>query len=1098
MKRQFKAALFGSVALAAVAATVPAVAQETSSSIRGTVVDASGAPLTGVDVVILHVPSGTVSTVTTGDSGVFYARGLKVGGPYIVRFPDGAEYHTDDVEGLFLQLGRPANVRIVAARSAAEYEEIQVTARAIQPVVTAIGPSSTYDLSDLEGAPSVSRDIKDVIRQDPRIYIDQAFSDGVQCAGANPRFNSLTVDGVGLNDNFGLNSNGYPTERMPFSFDAIQQVAVELAPFDVEYGAFTACNINAVTKSGTNEFHGSAFFDYTNDSLRGNQLEGDKFTTGDFSEKRYGATLGGPIIKDKLFFFASYEKLEGSQLFDRGPAGSGAAREVGGVSEEQWNEIVRIARDVYGYEVGGLPASLPVTDEKILAKIDWNITDNHRLALTYNYNDGYTIAQSDGDDDELEDSNHYYERGTKLQSYAGSLFSDWSDRFSTELRVAYADVDPRVAPLGGTEFGEVQITTFNDADNDGVRERAVVYLGADDSRHANELNYSTLNLKLAANYQMDDHFFTFGVERVDFDIFNLFIQEAQGEYRFQDINRGGLELTAIEAFEAGRPERVIYENASPSNDPNDAAASFKYAINTVYLQDEWTVADGNLTLTGGVRYDWYSSSDVPRENPNFIARNGFSNATNLDGKGLVMPRFGFSWIATDRIEVHGGAGIYSGGNPNVWVSNNYSNNGITQVEVSARDYDDGVDSPTLFDDPTVTGEGPIYDIPQRLYDGVASGTVNAGVNAIDPDFKIPSQLKVALGTTIDFDAPAGLGDDYRLQLDVLYSKNRNPGLVVDSTLVEIGTAPDGRPMYAAIDKSRPECLEDPVGNIGSCNRWFNSDLILTNSDGGRQIVFSAALSKSYDNGIDWTIAYAHTNSTDVNPMTSSVAFSNFSQFAASERNDPEAARSNYVIPNRFTASFKWEHDFWDDNTTRVNLFGVLNQGRPYSFTFVDMGGSFNSNFTEFGDGVDGSALLYIPTGIDDPLVQFGDDFDTDAFFEYLEENNLMQYAGQIAPRNSNFSNWWGKVDLKIEQEIPAFFEGHKMSAYFVIDNLTNLINDDWGVMYEASFPRAFQVVEASIDRANNQYVYTEFFEREQGRVTRPSLWSIRMGVKYKF
>eukprot|EP00657_Telonema_sp_P-1_P006901 TRINITY_DN26398_c0_g1_i1.p1 TRINITY_DN26398_c0_g1~~TRINITY_DN26398_c0_g1_i1.p1 ORF type:complete len:579 (-),score=104.35 TRINITY_DN26398_c0_g1_i1:156-1892(-) len=570
MKRQFKAALFGSVALAAIAATAPVMAQETSSSIRGTLTDAAGEPLSGVAVVVEHVPSGTVSNVTTTDSGVFYARGLKVGGPYVVRLPDGSTYISETIEGLFLSLGRPANVRLVALPAGATVEEIQVTARALAPVQTAVGPSSTYDLSDLQNAPAINRDIKDIIRQDPRVYIDEAFADGVQCAGANPRFNSLTVDGVGLNDNFGLNSNGYPTERIPFSFDAIQQVAVELAPFDVEYGAFTACNINAVTKSGTNEFHGSAFFDYTSDSLQGSTLEGDKFDNGDFSEKRFGATLGGPIIKDKLFFFTSYERLEGAQQFDRGPAGSGRPRQVSGVSQAQFDEIVGIANDIYGYDPGGLPASLPITDEKILAKIDWNINDSHRLALTYTYNDGFSISESDGDDDELELSNHYYERGTKLQSYAGSLFSDWSDRFSTELRVSYADVDPRVASLGGTDFGEVQITTFNDADNDGVRERATVYLGADDSRQANELKYSSLNMKLAANYQLDNHFLTFGAEYVNFDVFNLFIQEAEGEYRFQDINTDTLTMTAIEAFAAGRPERVIYENAAPSNNPYSA------------------------------------------------------------------------------------------------------------------------------------------------------------------------------------------------------------------------------------------------------------------------------------------------------------------------------------------------------------------------------------------------------------------------------------------------------------------------------------------------------------------------------------------------
>lgn len=1098
MKRQMKAALFSGVALAAVATSAPVFAQETSSAIRGTVVSQAGDTISGVEVTIIHVPSGTTRTVTSGSNGGFYVRGLKVGGPYLIRTADGSEYAARSIEDLFLQLGRPSTVRLVAAAAGTNFEEIVVSARAIAAVPTATGPAATFDISDLENAPAINRDIKDIIRQDPRIYINEGFADAVQCAGANPRFNSLTVDGVGLNDNFGLNSNGFPTERLPFPYGAIQQVAVELAPFDVEYGSFTACNINAVTKSGSNEFHGSAFFDYTSDGLQGNNLEGDEFDIGDFSEKRYGATLGGPIIKDKLFFFAAYEKLEGSQLFDRGPAGSGRAREVQGVSQAQFDEIVRIANEVYNYDPGGLPSSLPVSDEKILAKIDWNINDNHRLALTYNYVDGFIISQSDGDDDELELSNHYYERGTELKSYAGSLFSDWTDTFSTEFRVSYADVDPRVASLGGTEFGEVRIETFNDADGDGIRERALVYLGADDSRQANELEYQSLNLKLAANWQMDNHFFTFGAEYVNFDVFNLFIQEAEGEIRFRDRTIDGQRFTSIELFEMGRPERFIYENAAPSNNPNDAAAEFKYAINTLYAQDEISMMDGDLTMTLGLRYDWYTSNDLPRENPNFIARNGFTNAENFDGRGLWMPRFGFSYLASDRIEIHGGIGIYSGGNPNVWLSNNYSNNGITQVEAQARDYDDSLDGPTLFTDPTVDGGAPIYSIPQRLFDAVASGTTNSGVNAIDPNFEIPSQLKAALGATIDFDIP-GVGDDFRLQADVLYSKTRNAAKIVDSTLEQIGTAPDGRPLYASIDRADADCVADPTGNPFGCNRWFRSDYILTNAeDSGRQWVWSAALSKSHDNGIDWSLAYAYTDSTDATPMTSSVAFSNFSLFAASDRLNPQAARSNYVIPHRFTASFNWSHDFWDDNTTRVSLFGSYNQGRPYSYTFVDGGGAFNGGFTEFGDGVDGGSLLYVPTGADDPNVVFGDDFNTDAFFAFLAESGLDEFAGGIAPRNSHFSDWWGKVDLKITQELPTPIEGHKLSAFLVIENLTNLIDSDWGVLYEASFPRTFRVVDARIDRANNQYLFNEYFERSLGRVTNPSTYEIRVGLNYKF
>lgn len=233
-------------------------------------------------------------------------------------------------------------------------------------------------------------------------------------------------------------------------------------------------------------------------------------------------------------------------------------------------------------------------------------------------------------------------------------------------------------------------------------------------------------------------------------------------------------------------------------------------------------------------------------------------------------------------------------------------------------------------------------------------------------------------------------------------------------------------------------------------------------------------------------------------MTSAVAFSNFAGTATSDANNPMEETSNYEIPHRLTAKFSYQHDFWDDNTTRISVFATANQGRPYSFTFIDGGGYFDYGFTSFGDTIDDRHLLYIPTGADDPKVVFDPGFATTEFFAYLEENDLTQYAGGIAPRNSNHSDWWSKVDIRFEQEIPAFAEGHKMSAYFVIKNLGNLINDSWGVMNQASFPRMFGIVDMEIDTVNNQYVFNEFFERSQGRVTTPSTWEMRMGLKYSF
>lgn len=1049
-------------------------AQETTGSIRGQITNEAGAPVSGATVVVTHVPSATSTTTITGGDGYFTTRGLRVGGPYTVAVTaPGLPSRTTQIAGV--PIGE--SVEVDVALGSAEVAELVVTAAPVAD--TAVGPRAVFTESVLEAAPAINRDLRDVLAIDPRVYIDEAFVDAVQCGGANPRFNSLTVDGIRMNDNFGLNSSGYPTERMPFSYDAIQQVAVELAPFDVEYGGFTACNINAVTKSGGNTFTGSAFYDFSSDALTGDSLEGQSIELGDFEEKRWGVSLGGPIVRDRLFFFAAYEKLDGVNIFDRGPAGSGAGTEVQGLSQAAYNEIVDIANNLYGYDPGGIPAPAANEDEKFLLKLDLNITDRHRAAFTYNYNDGYNIAESDGDSDEFEFTGHLYERGAELNAYVGQLFSDWTDNFSTEARISYQELQNRQISLNGTDVGEVQINVTNDHDGDGVASRAIVYLGSDDSRHSNVLSYETLSFKFGGSYAWNNHLFSAGIEREQIDVFNLFVQHSEGEFRFN----------SVADFRNGRPSVVYYGNARGTNDPNDAAAEFGYGTNTIYAQDEWRITP-DFVLTYGLRYDFYDTSDEPNANANFLARNGYANTETLDGKSLLQPRVGFTYDYSPELSFRGGFGLYSGGNPNVWLSNNYSNDGVTNIQLNTRTITN------LFTTPMVEDEGgqgrPLYGVPQSLYNGVANGAVNSSVNAMDPNFEIPSEWKFALGATYRFDAGM-FGEGYRLDLDLLHSKTKDAATVIDATLEQVATGPDGRPIYRSIDRSDPDCAVNPAATTCS-SRAFNQDFILTNSDGGSQTVFSALLAKRYDWGLDWTLGYAYTNSDDVNPMTSSVAFSNFANIAVDDPNNPSKARSNYEIPHRFTLQVNYEREFFGDYATKVTLFGRANEGRGYSYSFANDDGDL------FGDGIDNRHLLYVPTGPNDPNVAYAATFNQAAFFQFLQESGLNKYAGGIAPRNAFDGSWWTKFDLKLEQEFPGVMAGHKSTAFLVVENLGNLINDEWGVFREATFPQIQSVVDAASSlNSQGQYVYEEFFEPEgQSRVTSASLWSVRVGVRYKF
>jgi len=1103
------------VALAALMLAIPLTggAQQTSTGVRGTVTGPDGSPAAGATVRVTDTRTGSSRRATTTATGAFSVSGLGVGGPYQISVSSD-EFKDALITEVYANLGATATFNIVLEEAAGAVDEIIVTESSlVAGAVFAIGPSSFFDLNDMETAPAINRDLKDVIRIDPRIYIDEAFVDGIQCVGANPRFNSFTVDGVKLNDNFGLNSNGYPGQRMPFPFDAIQNVSVELAPYDVQYGGFTACNVNAVTKSGTNEFHGSAFYDYTDDSFIGDELEGSPVPPGDFDEERYGFSIGGPIIKDKLFFFASYAIAKTADTFDRCAGDAICGRPVEGVSQAQMDRIETIANTLYGYDPGAPISSAPVEDEKYLIKVDWNITDNHRAALTYNYNDGFNVSRSDGDSNEFEFSNHLYDRGATLDAYAAQWFADWSDVFSTEVRVGYTKLDNRQVSRGGTDFAEARIETYFN----GVR--ADVYLGADDSRQSNKLKYDTNTIKLLGTLALGEHTISGGYEREELDIFNLFLQHTTGEYRFDEMCSTANPSGCIDAFEDFSPDDIYFGNAAGSLDPSDAAANFGYTVNTLYVQDEFTFLDGDVTIVAGLRYDWYESDDLPTENSRFIARTGFTNSKNFDGESLLQPRFGISWDVSDQLSLRGGFGLYQGGNPNVWLGNNYQNDGITQIQVRESDFDteipDGaggflplrdINGPlfNLTDIPLgLNGTGlPLFDAPQVMQEGVATGTANSAVNSVAPGFELPSNWKFSIGATYHFDL--GSSEGYTLSSDLIFARGDNSATLVDDTLVQISTAPDGRPVYFPTDKEPPGCEADPLGNLFGCDRLFTQDYILSNVQGDdvEQMSFSLTLGKAFDWGLDVVVGYAFTESEDVNPMTSSTAGSNYFNIAVGDPNNPGLSTSNYEIPNRFILKLAFEKAFFGEYETRITLYGSRNEGRPFSYTFDEQMMFIQGSFTTPDDD---RSLLYMPAGAGDPLVQFDPGFDQAAFFAFAAQAGIPE-CGCILERNGFNSNWWSKYDLKISQDIPGFSSEHRVQAYLIIENFGNMLNDDWGVLYEQRFPRANHIVNASFldtagtpnDFSDDLYLFEEFFATTQSRATSTSLWSARLGVTYRF
>ena len=1070
-----------------------AVAQETSSQLSGFVVGEDGLPIAGASVTIVHIPSGTTSTTTTTASGQFFATGLRVGGPY--RVTAQAEGMQDTiVEELYTQLAQRTSVTLVA-QPIATLAGVEVTGSSERDV--SIGAGARFDAQDVRALPSISRDIKDVVRVNPKAWVDPTNSDALEVAGVNNRYNSITVDGVRQNDDFGLNNNGYPTQRSPLSVDAVEAVSVLTAPFSVEYSFFRGSTINMVTKSGTNELTGSAFFYKGDDSYLGDETK-DTEVNLVFDEEIYGGTLGGPIIKDKLFYFLSYEKLEREAPQDIGPTGSGFPVEVPNVTQAEYDEIRQIGLDVYGFDIGETLESAPEEDEKILAKLDWNITDMQRATLAYQRTEGNELVVNTTNNNpglqRLGAPSNWYDRAILMETASLQLFSDWNEYFSTEIKVARKEVETAQVSLFGTDFGEMIINTPGGG---------TVYIGSDEFRHANELTNDVDSIKLKGNFFLGDHTLTVGYEREMLDIFNVFVPRSQGQWVFNptfDPDFPDVVIaTGIENFAAQQAASLSYQNAF-TNNASDGAAAFGYDVDSFYVQDEWQ-ATPDFKIQAGVRFDMFSGSDQPLFNPNFTARYGFNNQSTLDGRDLIMPRIGFNWQWTPETTVYGGFGLFGGGTPNVWISNSFSNDGVT---VFRTDVFPGSD----LDDALVGVNG--FDIPQQVLDFVATQRNDGPVNAIDPDFEVPSQYRWNLGFNHT------LPWEIELSADLIYSRVKDEVLWQDIRLQQVGTAPDGRPIYGPRDPNRSSSLQD---------------LLLTNTDQGEQTVFTIDLSKTWRMGagrFDGYLGYGNQNVKDVNPGTSSTASSNWDNVAVSDPNNPGLERSNYEIEHRFSGSFGWRRAFFGDYETSLALIGERRSGRPYSYTF-------GSGSLIWGDPRQGSRqrhLFYVPEGDvifegacsaaevnvvvgcsaegvftanNAAAAQFARDMD-----QFIEEQGLERYRGRIAPRNSHRSPWVSVLDLRFAQELPIFRRTRGIVT-FDIENFANLLNKDWGQLRQVSFPYVAPVADAvriatagCPDNAASCYVYrprsgqtgpTKPFNTIS---TLPSVWRMQLGFRIEF
>ncbi len=1104
------------VALAALA--VPAFvlptavqAQETTSAIRGDVLNEQSVAVAGATVTIIHIPSGTRMVQTSGANGEFNATGLRLGGPYSITVEaPGFDAITETVDSL--TAGVPQRLTVLLASAG---KTITVTGtRQRSAIIIGTGAATVLSARDIAGVANVNRDIRNLAARDPMVNIDPTNGGAISIAGQNNRFNRFTVDGVAFGDPFGLEAGGLVSTRGPVPLDAIGEFSVEVAPVDIRQGFFQGGAINTQLKSGGNRFTLLAGAYYNSDKLRGDLARGVA-RIGAFESQVYTAQVTGPIIKDRLFFAVSYERTR-----DTVPAALAPSQL--GITDAQVQQISQIAQSVYDFDTLGVANSIGEKDDKLVAKFDLNIADGHRAALTYIYNEGLVLAGQTGvgalnaTNPNFSLLSNNYNQGATNHFGIFELNDQWSDSFSTQLRVSYADYVRLQQPVGGnTSLGEFRTclapvtTTPNNTCTGSIGSAPAarqLTFGPDISRQANELESTSLNVEFQATLKMNNHTLKAVVERRTQDIRNLFAQRVSGAWYFDSIadlqNRQANELDIAVPLRGGIDTvTALFENNSW----------------TFGIQDTIDVSD-NLTIIAGMRYDLFDTPDVPFFNQAFIDRFGFPNNGTLNGRGLFQPRFGLNWKATDRLQVRASAGLFGGGNPNVWISNNYSNPGPTLGRVQVRRIDNGtftisglsglttqqvqdIGAATLNNVSGGTG------VPDALLNAVrTTGTAASPTNALDPDFRVPSTWRVS--GSVDYNANLGfLGDEWRLGVDVVYSRTKDAVTWTDLRSVPNGTLPDGRLRYQVLPGQ---------------GATTNTDMLLTNVEDGYSWNIVGRFDKRWASGFRLGGSYTLQRAKDVNPGTSSVAFSNYTNAAAGiDSNNGAYGTSNYQRDDAFRLTAGYDFNLFGDNNTRFELFFNSQSGQRFSYTMADQA-SGNNRSNVFGVvGSNNRYLMYVPdvsSATADARVFYAPNFDFTGFKNLIENSELSKYQGQIAPKNIGRTPRYNRIDLAIRQEVPFVFGG-KIELSADIENFLNMLDSDWGTIRQVAFPYYGTLVNvrclatpgvvgtavtvATVGQACQQFEYSN---RSGNTVTAPtegvnlngSLWAIRFGARIKF
>lgn len=1031
------------------------MAQVTTSGISGKVTSGSETVI-GATITAVHQPSGTVYQAVTNENGRYTIQGMRVGGPYKVDITY-IGHKTHSFNGVNLVLGENQDLSCQLEEDSKVLDEVVIVGGVN---ATKTGAAQSLNAQQITDMPSITHGIADVARMNPQLSVTN--SGAMSFAGVNNRYNSFQIDGAMNNDVFGLTSNGSnggQAGTQPVSMETIEQIQINVAPFDVRQSGFTGGAINAITKSGTNDFHGSAYYYGYNQNLIGRHylMDNGNYSSPYQKESEYqlGFTVGGPIIKDKLFFFANYEKSnkEYPNSFGLGSDGSKVDADK---ATQILNKIKELAA-AQGIEYNGA-FSNPDTytkSDKAGIKIDWNINNFNKASFRWSLVNAKQL-NSTGGQSSLNSSDYSYPFESKTNTFIAELQSRISPVISNEARASYVRVRDERHP--DAPFPMISINNVGDG---------TVNIGNERSSMANSLNQDIWTLEDNLTWYHGNHTFTFGTHNELYTFSNLFIQDAYGSYYFKSYD--DFMNMKINRYRFGTA------NTDVTGDPR-WQAKFNAGQLGFYAQDKWDAAN-NFQLTYGLRVDIPLFFDTPTANEPFneyAATKNWGVKTNqrLSSTPMFSPRVGFRWdINSDRkFILRGGVGIFTGRIPFVWLSNNFSNTGI---QLSTYDtYSTSALSLVL--DPNGQNANA-----QKLK---ASGSQM--INVFDKNFKFSQNLRVNLG--LDFNL---LGINWTAE--AIYSKTLNDiyykNLAYEETGQTLGQVNesvsfDNRPMFTRVTTGQP----------------YSYIYALYNTNEGYTYNLSLKAEKHFNFGLDLMASYTFTKSKSVNSGSSSVAQSNWNyNYTYRNSNDPELGNSAYNIPHRIKASafYHVSYGFNKAFTTTVGLIYQGQSGAPYSIYYY---GDVND------DSSNGNDLMFIPTDeqIDQMKFTATKDYSADVqranFKEWLSRDPYMsKHRGEYYKRYADNEPFEGHFDLHVAEKY-QFKVGkmiHGLEVSFDVLNVANMLNKKWGRTYGGGFGDYYSPVNYSGGEFQflhagdyNMHSYNDYYSRWRGQI----------GFKYTF